>query len=257
MGSGRSLQAESAPFAGCGPPKQSSCTTSGAPQPEAAPGSTVAERLPPAAPSPAPAAQQAWSSPVPASLAGVSGCSQHWLEIPPSAEMTTRPRSSSLAQELPSSALNICALHLTRVRRLQCFSRGARAALPGRKTHALAVARRDWTSPCQWRDEACDDGVGAVRCTGANACNHLRAHLRRLVAVLLTIAPTGTRLRCPVCWCRCQVVVQALAPSAAGCLQLADLLKLQLAKLEADPEKASDSNVPNDELVGDVGCEHP
>ena len=50
---------------------------------------------------------------------------------------------------------------------------------------------------------------------------------------------------------------RALAPSAAGCLQLADLLKLQLAKLEADPEKASDSNVPNDELVGDVGCEHP
>jgi len=50
---------------------------------------------------------------------------------------------------------------------------------------------------------------------------------------------------------------RALAPSAAGCLQLADLLKVQLAKLEADPEKASDSNVPNDELVGDVGCEHP
>lgn len=63
-------------------------------------------------------------------------------------------------------------------------------------------------------------------------------------------------LRCPVL-CRCQILKRALAPSAAGCLQLADLLKLQLAKLEADPEKASDSNVPNDELVGDVGCEHP
>ena len=37
----------------------------------------------------------------------------------------------------------------------------------------------------------------------------------------------------------------------AGCLQLADLLRVQLAKLEPD----SNATEPKDELVGDVQCD--
>jgi len=102
-----------------------------------------------------------------------------------------------LAQEVPSGA--ICSISAPYTYHV-CDG----CAAVQRRGHAPTLiscipqelARREWTASltvARWLNEACAGCAGAVRgFGGANACDHLRAHMRRLVALLLSNAVTHT-----------------------------------------------------------------